>query len=258
MRSRAGRLALQLWLPIFLFALWWLTSADSHSLFFPPLRRILDSFRSTFLNGDGFKTQIWPSVSHLLFGYAIAIVAGIAVGVLVALNRWFRELANPLLNFLRALPAPALLPFAIVAIGIGASMKVAIIAFGAFFPVLLNTVDGVRGIDLTAIETCNVYRLPLSLRLRSVILPGALPQIFTGMRVALQISLLLMVVSEMVASTGGIGYLILQSQQDFTTPKMWAGILLLGLLGFVLSLVFEFVERRLLRWYFALREESTT
>ena len=258
MRLRPLRLMLQIWLPIAAFAIWWLLSAHSKSLFYPPLHEIVDSFKSTFLTADGFRTEIWPSVSHLLIGYAIAVVVGIAIGVVLALHRWTHDLFDPLLQFLRALPAPALLPFAIVVIGIGASMKIAIIAFGAFFPVLLNTLDGVRGIDPTAVETCDVYRMSWWLRLRAVIVPGALPRIFTGMRVALQVGLLLMVVSEMVASTGGIGYVILQSQQEFTTPKMWAGILFLGVLGFVLSMLFDALERWSLRWYFAIREESTT
>jgi ABC-type nitrate/sulfonate/bicarbonate transport system permease component len=200
---------------------------------------------------------VLPSVTHLVVGYAIAVVAGIGLGVLLALNRWVRDGANPLMHFLRALPAPALLPFAIVAIGIGASMKIALIAFGAMFPILLNTLDGVRAIDPTVVDTCDVYRLPLSLRLRAVVLPAALPQVFTGLRVGLQVALLLMVVSEMVASTGGIGYLIIQSQQEFTTPKMWAGILLLGILGYLLNVIFGLVERRSIRWYFGSREQAS-
>jgi ABC-type nitrate/sulfonate/bicarbonate transport system permease component len=254
MRRRVGRVGLEIWLPIVVVAVWWLASDGSTSLFFPPLRKIVQSFGDTFLNADGLKTNVVPSVTHLAVGYALAIVLGVGLGVVLALNRWVRDGANPLMHFLRALPAPALLPFAIVAIGIGASMKVAIIAFGAMFPILLNTLDGVRGIDPTVLDTCDSYRLSTRWRLRAVIVPGALPQIFTGLRVGLQVALLLMVVSEIVASTGGIGYLIIQSQQEFTTPKMWAGILLLGLLGYLLNLLFNVVERRALRWYFGARE----
>jgi ABC-type nitrate/sulfonate/bicarbonate transport system permease component len=203
---------------------------------------------------EGLRDQVLPSVEHFAAGYAIAAVLGIGLGVLLALNRFVRDGANPLVHFLRALPAPALLPFAIVAIGIGSSMKILIIAFGAMFPILLNTLDGVRSIDPTVLDTCHVYRLPLRTRVRSVILPGSLPQIFTGLRVGLQVGLLLMVVSEMVASTGGIGYVIIQSQQDFVIPKMWAGIILLGLLGYALNIVFTVVERWCLRWYFGARE----
>jgi sulfonate transport system permease protein len=256
MRARTGRVALEIWLPIVVFVAWWTLSADSTSLFFPPLRKILDSFADTFFHDEGLRTDILPSVTHLVVGYAIAAVAGIGLGVLLALNRWAGDGANPLMHFLRALPAPALLPFAIVAIGIGSGMKIALIAFGATFPILVNTRDGVRGIDPTVVDTCEVYRLPLRWRLRAVIVPGALPQIFTGLRVGLQVALLLMVVSEMVASTGGIGYLIIQSQQEFTTPKMWAGILLLGILGYVLNLLFGVVERRMLHWYFGSRDQA--
>jgi ABC-type nitrate/sulfonate/bicarbonate transport system permease component len=248
--------ALELWLPIAIVVAWWFLSADSTSLFFPPLKKIVASFSDTFLNSHGLTSEILPSVTHLAIGYALAVVLGVGTGVLLALSRAAREGANPLVHFFRALPAPALLPFAIVAIGIGASMKIAIIAFGALFPVLLNTIDGIRGIDPTVLETCRSYRLPLRSRLRWVIVQGALPQIFTGLRVGLQTALLLMVVSEVVASTGGIGYLIIQSQQDFSTSTMWAGILLLGLLGYALNIVFSAVERRTLHWYLGARERS--
>jgi sulfonate transport system permease protein len=257
MRRRLARIALEAWLPIVVVAVWWFASAHSTSLFFPPLKKIVERFAEVFFHSEGVTTNILPSVTHLVIGYALAIVVGVALGVALALNRWVRDCASPLMHFLRALPAPALLPFAIVAIGLGPSMKISIIAFGAVFPILLNTVDGVRGIDPTVLDTCDSYRLPPLARLRSVILPGALPQIFTGLRVGLQVALLLMVVSEIVASTGGIGYLIIQSQQDFTTPTMWAGILLLGILGYLLNLLFGVVERRALHWYFGAREEAS-
>jgi ABC-type nitrate/sulfonate/bicarbonate transport system permease component len=130
-------------------------------------------------------------------------------------------------------------------------MKIWVIAFTAFFPVLLNTMDGVRGRDPVTVEVARAYRIPARLRFTSIVLPGALPQIFAGLRVGLQTSLLLMVVSELVASTGGIGFVILQSQQLFATPTMWAGIVVLGLLGYILNLLFGLVERRALRWYLA-------
>lgn len=255
MRRRLGGAALELWLPVALVAGWWLLSADSQSLFFPPLREILDQVRSEFLSAEA-KVNLLPSLGHLFAGFALASLAGVLLGVLLGVNRWIRAAVEPLVHFLRALPAPALLPFAIIAFGIGATMKIWIIAFTAFFPVLLNTMDGVRGRDPMTREVARAYRIPAGLRFTSIVLPGALPQIFAGLRVGLQTSLLLMVVSELVASTGGIGFVILQSQQQFATPTMWAGIVVLGVLGYLLNWLFGLAERRVLHWYLGAQGES--
>ena len=136
------------------------------------------------------------------------------------------------MQFLRAIPAPALLPFAILVLGVGNSMKIFIIAFVCLWPVLLNTIDGVAGVDPTLRETARVYRIGARDRILRVMLPAAAPQIFAGMRTSLSLALILMVISEMVASTNGIGYFVLQSQRSFAIPEMWSGILLLGLLGY--------------------------
>jgi ABC-type nitrate/sulfonate/bicarbonate transport system permease component len=107
----------------------------------------------------------------------------------------------------------------------------------------------VRGIDATLRETARVYRIPPLRRLVSVILPAASPRIFAGMRTALSLALILMVISEMEASTNGIGFFILQSQRSFAIPDMWSGMLLLGLLGFALNAGFVELERHMLRWH---------
>jgi ABC-type nitrate/sulfonate/bicarbonate transport system permease component len=247
-RRRLAGLALELWLPVLLVAGWWVLSADSQSLFFPPLREILEQVRSQFLS-TAAKDNLLPSLAHLFAGFALASVAGVLLGVLLGVNRWVRAAVEPLIHFLRALPAPALLPFAIIAFGIGSTMKIWVIAFTAFFPVLLNTMDGVRGRDPMIGEVARAYRVPPWVRFTTIVLPAAMPQIFAGLRVGLQTSLLLMVVSELVASTGGIGFVILQSQQLFATPTMWAGIVVLGVLGYLLNWVFGLIERRALRWY---------
>ncbi|MEV1290629.1 ABC transporter permease subunit [Pseudonocardia sp. NPDC049635] len=123
-------------------------------------------------------------------------------------------------------------------------MKVALIAFVCFWPILLNTVDGVAGVDPTLQETARSYRIPRGEYLRRVVLPSASPQIFAGARVSLSIAVIMMVVSEMVASTEGIGYFVLQSQRTYAITEMWSGIALLALLGYALNGLFLLVERR--------------
>jgi sulfonate transport system permease protein len=243
-----GTFLREAWLPVVLVALWWWLSKDSQSLFFPPLQEILEQVREAFLSGSADENLL-PSLAHLFAGFAIAAVAGVLLGVLLGLNVWMRVAIEPVLHFLRALPPPALLPFAIIAFGIGSAMKIWVIAFTAFFPVLLNAIDGVRGRDPATTEVARAYRIPALPRFAAIVVPAALPQIFAGLRVGLQTALLLMVVSELVASTGGIGFVILQSQQVFATSTMWAGIVVLGVLGYVLNWGFSVVERRALRWY---------
>jgi ABC-type nitrate/sulfonate/bicarbonate transport system permease component len=192
---------------------------------------------------------------HLGLGYAIAAVAGVLGGVLIGMNRLASGVLDPLVHFFRALPGPALLPFAIIAFGIGTAMKVWIIAFTALFPILLNAIDGVRNVDPAGREVAQAYGLRRARVIVSIVLPAASPQIMAGLRVGLQTAILLMVVSELVASTSGIGFFILQSQQQFEIADMWAGIVALGLLGCILNAAFGLVERRVLRWYIATHGE---
>lgn len=254
MRRRLKVLLLELWLPVVLIAAWWTLSADSESLFFPPLETILQHFRETFL-ASGAEEHLRPSLVHLGLGYGIAAVAGVLGGVLIGMNRWASAALDPLVHFFRALPGPALLPFAIIAFGIGTAMKVWIIAFAALFPILLNAIDGVRGVDTTAGEVARAYGLTRTRKIVAIVLPSATPQMMAGLRVGLQTAILLMVVSELVASTSGIGFFILQSQQAFEIADMWAGIVALGLLGYILNAGFGVVEHRVLRWYIATHGE---
>lgn len=247
---------LLLWLPVLLVAAWWFTSMDSESFFFPPLATILERFQLHFLSANVSDTLL-PSLANLAAGFVLATFLGIVVGLLLGLTRWANSLTAPIIHFFRSLPGPALLPLFMVLFGIGTEMKISIIAFTAFFVVLLNTIDGVRSNDPRWSDVCSSYHIAGWRQLAMVILPGASPHIMTGVRVGLQISLLLMVVSEMLASTGGVGFLILQSQQQFRIPDMWAGIIMLGLLGFILNAILDPIERSILKWHAATHDSHT-
>jgi ABC-type nitrate/sulfonate/bicarbonate transport system permease component len=173
----------------------------------------------------------------------------VAGGIALGLSPVLRRATEPIVEFLRAIPAPALLPFALLVLGVGNGSKIFVIAFVCLWPVLLNAVDGVAGVDPTLVDTGRVYRIPGRDRLTHVVLPAAAPQIFAGMRTSLSLALILMVISEMVASSNGIGYFVLQSQRSFAIPEMWSGIILLGLLGYAFNAVFLLIERRVLAWY---------
>lgn len=255
MKQRLSGSLLDAWLPVTIVVVWWVGSASSTSVYFPSLQTILESFADTWFS-ERAMTDVVPSLARFLAGLAIAVVLGIALGTVLGLNATLRRAVQPILDFSRALPKPALLPIAIVALGVGDGMKVFIIAFGALWPVLLNTIDGVRGVDSMVRDMAKVYGLTATQRIFKVVLPSASPQIFVGARVSLSIGLILMVVSEMVASTNGLGYFVLLSQQTFAIPEMWAGIILLGLIGYGTNAIFMLVERRVLAWHSGWRAMS--
>lgn len=256
-RLRLLATCLEISVPILLLVLWGVWSANSGSYYYPPLTKILTTFRDTWLFSH-VGSDVVPSLVRLALGYAIASIVAVGLGLLLALIPWLGRAADPIVQFLRAIPPPALLPFGILVMGVGNSMKVFIIAFVCLWPVLLNTMDGVSSIDHTLLETSRVYRVTPTDRILRVMLPAAGPQIFAGLRTSLALSLILMVISEMVASTNGIGYFVLQSQRTFAIPEMWSGILLLGILGYVLNLLFLIVERRVLRWHRGARASALT
>jgi ABC-type nitrate/sulfonate/bicarbonate transport system permease component len=241
-------LGLEITVPIAVLVLWGLWSAGSTDFYFPPLTDILSTFADTWLF-ERVGSDAVPSLTRMFMGFGVAVALAVPLGLLIGLSRRARRVADPIVEFLRAVPPPALLPFGILVLGVGTSMKVFIIAFVCLWPVLLNTVDGIRSVDPTQRETASAYRIPTRDRILNVALPAASPQIFAGMRTSLSLALIMMVISEMVASTNGIGYFVLESQRTFAIPEMWSGILLLGILGYVLNLAFALAERRVLRWH---------
>jgi ABC-type nitrate/sulfonate/bicarbonate transport system permease component len=251
MRPRTRRLlelALETAVPIAIVAVLWVWTASSDTFYYPPLSDVLDRFADTWVF-ERLGSDVWPSLRRMFIGYALAVLVAILAGTVLGSSPTLRRAVAPIVEFLRSIPPPALLPFGIVVIGVGDGMKICIIAFVCIWPVLLNTIDGINGIDPTLRDIARVYGISGRDRLLRMTLPAASPQIFAGMRLSLSLAVILMVISEMVASTNGIGFFVLQSQRSFAIPEMWSGILLLGLLGYVLNLAFVIVERRVLAWH---------
>ncbi|WP_041818975.1 ABC transporter permease [Streptomyces davaonensis] len=252
MRLLLMRLVFVLALPAVLVGVWWLASDDSTDVYWPPLRTILETFPDVW-TGDRLRDDVLPSVLRLTGGYALAAVVGVGLGMVIGSYRRVRAVCEPVLEFLRAVPPPVLVPVIMLFAGIGDTMKITVIASGCVWPILLNTVEGVRAVDPVMAETARSYGVKGTARLRHVVLRSASPQIFAGLRQALSIGIILMVISEMFAASNGLGFTIVQFQRSFAIPDMWTGILVLGLLGFALSVVFQLVERRVLAWYHGLR-----
>ena len=246
------RLLLALGLPAVLFAAWYLLSANSESFYAPPLRQILIAFADTW-TPDRLRADVLPSLARLGAGFLLAALIGVAAGIAIGASPRLRAATEPVLEFFRAVPPPVLVPVIMLFAGIGNGMKVIVIVSGCVWPILLNTVEGVRATDSVLSDTTRAYGITGAARLRHLLLPGAAPQIAAGLRQALSIAIILMVISEMFAASNGLGFTIVQFQRSFAIPEMWGGILLLGALGVALSVVFQLVEHRALSWYHGVR-----
>ena len=253
MKKMISGLGMVLGLPIILIVLWWIAAVASPSFFVPTPPVLAQTFVETWI-GPRFVEDVLPSVGRFLTGALLAIVLGVLIGILVGLNRTLRDLTEPIFEFFRALPPPVLIPVLMLLFGIGTGMQVSVIVIGAIWPVLLNTVEGVRASDSVQSETSRSYGIQGFNRVRYQVLPSASPQIFAGIRQALPIALMLMIISEMFGSTEGLGFSVIQSQRTYAIPEMWSGILVLGLLGYAVAVIFRFIERRVLRWYHRLKD----
>lgn len=255
--NRAGALArafaLRLSMIVVFAVVWQVATAVIDSFFFPTVTEIVGSFWEIWVAGPeagrNLADHFVPSLLRLLAGLGLAAVTGIAVGVAIGRSRTFREYVEPITEFLRAIPPPALIPLFLVLLGIGDSMKVLMIAFGVVWPILLNTIDGVQSVERLYLDTGRIYGAGRAEQLLRIVLPAAAPKIFAGLRVSLSIAVILMVISEMVATTNGLGFQIIQAQRSFTVLDMWAGIFLLGVLGYLLNSALLIVEGRVLHWH---------
>lgn len=249
LRGVAAALAL----PIVIVSVWWIATRDSTNPFVPkPDRMVVDLFGAWL--GPIMVQQVLPSLYRLAIALGAAIVLGVAIGLIVGTNIVARKLTGPIFEFIRAVPPPVLLPVLLLIMGIDDGSKIFLIFLGCLWPILLNTIDGARSVDPVLAATTRSFGLRGWVRFRHFTLPAALPRIMTGIRLALPISLILMVVSEMYAATDGLGYQVMLFKQTFQNGPMWAGILIIGLIGVLMSLVYGWIERRVLGWYRGLRE----
>jgi ABC-type nitrate/sulfonate/bicarbonate transport system permease component len=246
---RTLKIGAEIAVPLAMLAAWQLWTASAHQARFPRLSTILVTFQKLWLFAQ-FSEDVVPSLERIGAGFAIAVVVGIALGIPLGLSHRGRRAAMPHIEYWRAMPPPALLPISIILVhSIADRQKIAFIAFFCIFPVLLNTIDGVRGIDPTLVDTARSYGIPWYDRIRRIVLPAALPQIVAGMRNSLSLAVIMMVLSEYFSSTSGVGYVLLISKNTFQLAPMWAAIVLIGVLGYVLNLLFLLGERRVLAWH---------
>ncbi|NVC22967.1 ABC transporter permease [Kocuria salina] len=240
-------------LPVLLVLLWWAYTLTTTNFYVPEPGEFATTFVDVWF-GDRFFDDVLPSIGRLLVGLALSILVGVVAGLVIGSVRWLRNLLEPVLEFFRAIPPPVLVPVLMLLIGVNDQMKVVVIVLGSVWPVLLNTIEGVRSVDSVMDETARSYGIHGWSRIVHLVIPAASPQMMAGIRQALSIGLILMVISEMFASSSGLGFTIVQFQRSFAIPEMWSGIAVLGLIGVVLAFVFQRVERKVLAWYRGLKE----
>jgi ABC-type nitrate/sulfonate/bicarbonate transport system permease component len=247
LRSRAIGVLLM----VALLVLWEL-SARLHwvdSPLWPPFSTVLSAWWDQLFHEDLLR-NVGSTLKRMFAGYGMAALVGIALGLLMGYYKFWYWLMEPITEALRPVPSPAYIPIAIMFLGIGDQMKIFVIMLGCLFPILLNTYSGVRAVDPVQINTGRTFGLNRRKILWEIVFPSAAPHIFTGLRISLGVALILAVIAEMVAANDGIGYLILYMQRSFAVAPMYAGIVTLALLGYLLNRIFLAIEHFVLRWHY--------
>ncbi|MFC8454975.1 ABC transporter permease [Kitasatospora sp. NPDC057223] len=215
--------------------------------FLPPFSEVVDAWYGLLQNGQLADNTV-ASLTRSLSGFGLAVVIGVPLGLLIG---WYRPVANllsPLLELFRNTAALALLPVFVLILGIGETSKISIVLYACLWPILLNTISAVRSVDPTLIRLARSLDLSAPRLFQKVILPASVPVIFTGVRLAGAVSILVLVAAEMVGAKAGLGYLINASQFNFAIPQMYAGIVTISVIGLVFNQLLVALERRFTAW----------
>jgi ABC-type nitrate/sulfonate/bicarbonate transport system permease component len=237
-----------------LIALWWVASSAGwvSRVFLPSPQATLASLAEGLnLSGRGDGALLaftLATVARMLEGWLLASLFGVLLGAAIGVSPAVRAWVQPTLEFIRPLPASALLPLAISIFGLNPGMVLFVVAFGAMWPVLLATVHGFANVEPRLAEVARCLQMPRAAFVWKIGLPNALPDILAGMRLSMTISLIVAVVGEMIASQSGLGQAILLAARAFRASELFAGIVLLGLIGFTSNALLTLAERKLLRW----------
>jgi NitT/TauT family transport system permease protein len=209
--------------------------------------------------GRDFGSDLVPAAASTLkawaVGLAITIPAGVILGVAVGLSRWLDAALRVVVEFLRPVPSVALIPIAVLVFGISLRMQLLLIVYAALWPVFFNVRYAVHGVDPLFLDTGRVAGLSRAALIRRVVLPSVMPAVFTGVRIASSIALVLAVSAELITGAAGLGKLIVEAQGATDISLSYAGVLVTGIVGFLLNAVFSALDRRLLPWSLAARGE---
>jgi ABC-type nitrate/sulfonate/bicarbonate transport system permease component len=213
----------------------------------PPVTAVVIAIVNGFASGE-LAMLLLSSLRRMSIGYVLGGGIGIALGVLLGSNRYLRYAIKPLIEVLRPIPAPAIVPPLILFLGVDDSLKITVVAMACFFPVFINTLAGVEGIDDVLLQTARTFRTGRVRTLTRVFLPATLPMIAAGLRIAIGIGLVVTVISEMIAGSSGLGYYIVQMQYAMKPEAMYAAIATLALTGYALNRIFLALEAHFIPW----------
>jgi ABC-type nitrate/sulfonate/bicarbonate transport system permease component len=249
MNSKLRDLAASFAMLAALLGLWWLAAHGEwvSRAFLPTPEATLRQLAEGLGRGE-LATQAAATVGRMLAGWGLASLLGVALGALVGSSATARAWLQPMFEFLRPLPASAVLPLAIALFGLSSGMVLAVVAFGAMWPVLLATLHGFASVHERLREVAAALQLSRTAFAFKLGLPQALPDILAGLRLSMTVSLIVSVVGEMIASQPGLGQAILLAARSFQASELYAGVLLLGAIGFTSNAALAQAEARLLRW----------
>ncbi|WP_024277027.1 ABC transporter permease [Xanthobacter sp. 126] len=252
MAKRSGLLGerfIGLLTPLLLLGLWEVAARMGliDARFFPPPSSIVHTFGALVASGE-LWTNLLASLRRLLLGMLLGGVPALFLGLAMGISKPLRAAIDPLISATYPIPKSAILPLVLLIFGLGEMSKVVMVALGAFYPILINTVMGVANIDKIYLDVGHNYRASRWQVFRTIALPGALPSIMAGVKLAMGMGLILIAISEMVAASDGIGYMIWNAWQVLTVDTMYVGLLVIALLGFVFSVILDEIERMLIPW----------
>jgi NitT/TauT family transport system permease protein len=253
--SRLKESMLALILPVAIVAIWHLTTqGKAYSLIPPPaeVARALWDLAFGGINDDAFSatlsTHLFASVSRVYGGFALAVLVALPLGLMIGRVPLVRQVIDPLLQILRPIPVTAWLPLAMILFGIGPKSAFFLVFLGAFYPILINTVFGVRSVEPRLFEAASMLGCAGSAQFLKVVLPAALPAIFTGLRLGLGFAWVVIVIGEMTGVPTGLGAIIMEARQLSRTEIVICGMVAIGVAGFISDRLVMLIGRRLLSW----------
>jgi len=213
----------------------------------PAPSRVLLTFWELLKTG-ALPRHIGISILRVLEGFGIAAVLGLGLGTAIGLSRTLDRWTELIIQVVKPIPPIAWIPLAILWFGIGEQSKVYIIFLGAFFPIIINSIDGIRQTDHKFVEVARILAVPRFKFVRQVVFPGALPAIMTGLRVGLMVAWMCVVAAELIAASSGIGYLIMDARQLSQSDVVLVGMITIGIIGKLMDSLIKRLENRLIRW----------
>jgi ABC-type nitrate/sulfonate/bicarbonate transport system permease component len=238
------------WLVLGVLLLLWELSARGTAklqLYFPPVSQIFGALAQA-LNSGPLLSHFAVTLMRFCAGYLLSALVAVSAGVVLGHFRSLHNLLGTAIEFLRPMPSVAIIPVAILLLGIGDSMIVSVTVYATVWPILINTIDGVRHIDATLVHTGRTFGLGRRQILWQIIVPAAAPYIVTGLRIGLSIALILVTTAEMIVGSKGLGFFILDEERAMNSANMYAGIIFVAVLGYLLNRLFLTVEARAMRW----------